>query len=566
MPTVIFRPSGSQVVKYKGLERVADVDPRLTRSHYFDNRLLTAEDLNRDQIYLDGRLREVGRALGNGVISGLELELDTLSGELHVSPGIALSEAGRVLELGRSLVLDLNDRAAISELNEGRNRRFNRALYAVVLRYAEVGTDIAEVFPTDLGEKRDFDFDVISEGVQLALVPLNQALPQQSPIQIRAQLIQKLYRDNHTAALISDDAVALGIVAIANDRPQWLDSSLLRRPLRDPDDNSLAQHDLYRQYQKLFSDLMDERRAGSLTGDFAASDYFRFIPPAGSLPKESIDPVTGRQGFFPENYNVWIAPIRKAELDLIIQESLELPPLELALEEPMNVMVLAPLAHADYATHATRLERQPDLINGKPGGLDLLRLRLFPRNRVHELDTDRTTWQAIWDSVDENELMFIRRPLRAAETQMSGILLNTGATPAPSDPFMPTPSDSNLLADEADVFLNRLNLAHLAELRGGSSTEATTAATTIQIEFANDLNVVQHALNIALRVERQYDDALWQTLLSLARSEQLAEFLAQLQSAQDEDQITGNIVANIGASFSLDASLLNLWSSLTTSP
>ncbi len=122
----IFMPIGSQIITRKGLERVADIDPRLTRSHYFDNRLLTAEDLNRDQIYLDGRLREVGEALGHGILQGLEVTLDTLDGSLLVQPGMAVSRAGRVLELTRSLRIDLADRAKISELNAGSYRRFNR--------------------------------------------------------------------------------------------------------------------------------------------------------------------------------------------------------------------------------------------------------------------------------------------------------------------------------------------------------------------------------------------------------------------------------------------------------
>ena len=151
---ITFQPAGSKVISRKGLERVADVDPRLTRSHYFDSRLLTAEDLTRDQIYLDSRLREVGRALGHGVLNGLELSLSELDGEILVQPGIAVSAAGRVLELTKPLSLDLNNKAKISEQNNGLYRRFNSSLYAIIIKYAEIGTDVAEVFPTDLGEDK----------------------------------------------------------------------------------------------------------------------------------------------------------------------------------------------------------------------------------------------------------------------------------------------------------------------------------------------------------------------------------------------------------------------------
>ncbi len=560
---ITFQPAGSQIVSRKGLERVADIDPRLTRSHYFDNRLLTAEDLNRDQIYLDGRLREVGRALGHGIMRGLETTLDTLNGEIEVKPGIGVSSAGRVLELFQTLTLDLNDKAKISELNKGKYRRFNRSLYAIIIKYAEMGTDIAEVFPTDLGDKKDIQYDVVSEGVQLAMVPLSFPLVQQNPLHIRAYLTQQFYNDNTAAGAIPDDAVALGIVAIYNDQPQWLDAELLRQPLRADEGEGDKQADLYRRYQNLFNDVMGERRSGSLTGDFAASDYFRWLPPVGSLPKESIDPVTGRQGYFPENYNVSIAPVRKSELQLIIKESMVLPPLNIQLKEPMDVVVLTPLNNADYGNLAARLERPANPSTGKPAGMDLLKLRLYPKRPVHNLDLDQNTWQAIWELVEEEELIFVRRPLRTAETQLSGIVLNTPpeseTLPAPDEI---TPSDVNLLADEDSVFLNRVNIASLAEKRSGESTESIEAVTSMGDEFGNQGTVVQQILNILLAVEPAYDELIWQTLLPLARNEELVNFYNLLLERQNEGDSTPQAMMILGPNFGLDGELVTQWSEL----
>ena len=39
---VRFHPLGTQAPGGESLERVADIDPRLTRTHFFDGRLLTA--------------------------------------------------------------------------------------------------------------------------------------------------------------------------------------------------------------------------------------------------------------------------------------------------------------------------------------------------------------------------------------------------------------------------------------------------------------------------------------------------------------------------------------------
>ena len=127
MSDILFHPLGTPVASGEGLDHIADIDPRLTRTHYFDGRLLTAEDLTRDQLYLDQRLRELGRVLGSGIMSGMELSLDRFTGLLTLQPGQALTPAGRVLELGSPLQVNLGDRAVIAGLNDGNYRRFNRA-------------------------------------------------------------------------------------------------------------------------------------------------------------------------------------------------------------------------------------------------------------------------------------------------------------------------------------------------------------------------------------------------------------------------------------------------------
>ena len=71
------------------------IDPRLSRSSYYDGRLLRAEDLTRDQQYLDQRLREIGRARGEGVITGLHV---SLSGHaLRIEPGVGITPGGEFL-------------------------------------------------------------------------------------------------------------------------------------------------------------------------------------------------------------------------------------------------------------------------------------------------------------------------------------------------------------------------------------------------------------------------------------------------------------------------------------
>jgi len=560
MSDIIFQPLGKPVPSGKDLDKdkLADIDPRLTRTHYFDGRLLTAEDLTRDQIYLDQRLRELGRILGSGIISGLRLDFDRFKGELTLEPGLAMTPAGRVLELSRMLTVDLRDSALISTLNEGNYSRLSRGLYAVVLRYIDVGTDIAEVFPKDLGAKRGFQYAMISESVQMGLVPLPIPLPQQSALQIRARLMRELLGDDQLHGLLPEDAVALGLVVIQEGAPQWLDRELLRHPLRaEPGIDSL-QRDLSRQYESLLEDILAERRSGSLTGDFHASDYFTLIPPVGALPKEAVDPVSGRQGYFPENYQIAIAPVRQADVELIRAESLALPPIDLSNGEPVDIVVLVPLSNLDYGHYAGKLERDYDPNKRLLPQLDLLRLKLYPLQPV--LGDDQAAWREIWGRSGGSNPLYVRRPSRAAETSISGIVLALGAK-LPPPVAAPSPADGDcLIEDEETVILKRINYTMFAEIRPPVNDAGRESLGTL-IELFSYPFMVAFSLRILLLVERQYDAVIWQTLQQLADGGNLEAMLQALQARAD-GQTTGELVIERGSALGLDNELLNQWAAL----
>ena len=156
--------------------------------------------------------------------------------------------------------------------------------------------------------------------------------------------------------------------------------------------------------------------------------------------------------------------------------------------------------------------------------------------------------------VGEGEsLLYIRRPTRAAETAISGIVLARGTDlPAPPTTTDPTPSDGDaLVQDEDSVFLNRVNLEGLAVQRPAAEGDAADALADLGTEFGTDATVVQRCLNVLLRVERRYDGVIWQTLLALARSENLAGFHQALLDQQNEFASTGALVLDIGSGFGL---------------
>lgn len=595
MSQVRFQPLGHPIAGRPGIDRVGDIDPRLTRTHYFDGRLLTAEDLTRDQIYLDQRLREVGRVLGYGVISGLALSLDAFSGELRLSPGRALTPAGRVLELppGDDLVVDLGDRALVARLNKGRYTRFDRGLYAVVLRHVEVPTDRAEVFPTDLGSRRGAEVALITEAVQLGLVPLALALPEQNALAVRAWLMREFSGQERARALIPEDAVALGVLAIRDDAPQWLDAELLRHPARNEPGQGDVQADLMRQYEALLADLLAARAAGGLDDDFQAADHFSLLPPVGSVPVGAIDPVSGRQGFFPENFQVFVAPVREADLALVEAESRTLPPIDLSLAEPVSVMVLAPLSTRDYAEYALQLERRNGDDPRALPDIDPLRLALHPRRPIHTLDTDASVWAAIRERIAGGRLVYARRPIRVAETGLSAMVLALGATlpqaapavsptlppagspslaqPAPSGALSPVAFGGRLdtqpllgerlIEDEDSVFLRRLGFERLTRHRAPDSSSGERARVELLTRFGGDAEVVRDLLSALLVIDRRFDPVVWQTLAALADGGNLRAFRdALLRVAADEDVAAAVIEA--GRALALPDALLERWATL----
>lgn len=570
MNDITFQPLGDPLAAGERLEKLADIDPRMTRTHYFDGRLLTAEDLERDQLYLDQRLREVGKVLGHGVLRGLDIAYDKFSGLLTVQAGQAVSPAGRVLHLGSQLMVDLGDRALISQLNSGNYRRLNRALFAVVLKYVDVATDIAEVFPTDLAAKRGADYALVTESVQLGLVPLPNPLPPQDPLHIRAGLIREYLGNTAASAFVPEDAVALGVLAIQNDTPQWLDGQLLRQPLRSELTAADLQHDLSRQYEVLFNDVLAARSAGSLPNNFAAQEYFDLLPPAGSLPVDAVDPVSGSQRFFPEHFDVHIAPIRQSELALIQAESMALPNIDLSRTDDADLVILVPLSNQAYGHYARQLERDFNPVSRELPQLDLLRLKLYPRRPVHQIDTDATVWQSLWDQLDTDRLVYVRRPVRAAETSTSGIVLAQGFAPPPPAPNGESdggggnnPANGGVvIEDEDSVFLRSLNLKLLKRIRPADGNEASAAMEKLNEAFGTDAEAVRLINQTLLLIERRYNSVVWQTLLLIADSGNFERAHEALAETEPVALATAKVVLDMASEIGMPTELAEQWEKL----
>lgn len=466
---VAFSPS--TLPNLEDAQKVGSLDPRLSRTDYFDGRLLTATDLIRDQTYVDERVLEVGRALGSGVVRGLAVELSEDKRYLQVNPGLAISESGRVLEVtsDKPLEIDLYDRALLLNLNDGRYRRFNRGLYAVTLQYVEMGSDSAESYPADPTEKNEFQYDSYVEGAEITLTPLDYPLPSDNELVSRSALVQHFLRNPGQPREVSDQAISLGLLAMNNDRPQWLDTHILRRPMRPEHIPAAWQMDLHRHYLELLDSVMLERTSQSQDGEFAAAQYFHLLPPAGVLPMASVDPTTSAQYFFPENFEVSISPVRYEDLAVIQSESMQLAPLDLDRDEAAEIMILAPMSNQEFMDNARRLgfapEKEAIIQEGKASpnywlhATDLLQLRLAA-DAAAPIDSATKIWGDIWKLIGQGNglLHYVRRPARAAETQVSAVVLAHGfEIPDPADDIEAQLSALKVERDEAINNLTKAN-------------------------------------------------------------------------------------------------------------
>ncbi len=421
-----FSPMASYDTQ-KTISSISSLDPKLSRTHYYDGRLLRASDLTRDQFYLDERLREVGRALGQGIVNGFDVTL-LPNRQLQVSGGIAVTPSGRVLELETpQTIVNLTDAALINELNPG-FRSLEPGLYVVVVRYAEQGSGSAEIYPRDLQAERGFHFNAYQEGVQFGLVKLPINLPlekiqrisaQEVSVYIRALLVRQLVMGTSgQPQIIGEDAVALGVMGVEYGIAQWLDKGLLRRPFRSVQAMNYMQQDLYAHYEELFADILSLRNSTASQDKFLAARYFSVLPPVGSLPKMAIDPINAYQHYFPEKFEVSISPVREDDLPSLIQQSLALEPIDLATDKDVDILIAIVLDDVNFSLVARKLDKRDD--DEIPHLEEYLLDPISPKMAQQESDI----WQKVWDNA--KKIVYLRRPIRAAETQVSAVVLAKG--------------------------------------------------------------------------------------------------------------------------------------------
>ena len=348
--------------------RVLVVEEHRRRPRYFDGRFLAARDLTRDQSYFLARQSATARAVGSGVVEGLEVGRGGPT-TLTIGAGFGFTPSGELVSVPQPLQLDLADAARLQLLRSafGRSRRpgpvlRNRfGIFALVLRPVEFTANPIAAYPSDLEARRTVEDGDIVEAAVASLLPVADVGADEIDAR-RAGLARQVFVGGEPIRL-SPEVLPLALVALAGDTVRWIDPHLVRREVGAAHADILgfgfAPRMLREAHLAQYREQLEVILAASGGQRFPAAQHFEALPPAGPLPKACVNTQSFSQNYFPAQVNADLSLLPEDELPALIEESFLLPPIDLRASaeefESMAVTVLVPVERARLRTLAARL-------------------------------------------------------------------------------------------------------------------------------------------------------------------------------------------------------------------
>lgn len=315
----------------------------LRATNFFNGRLVTGNDLSREQDSRREAVRRIGKAAGTGIVYGLEVEKDYLAGNdpvVNVSAGLAINGCGQALFVSQDTNVNLLERfgSAIQSssifgdcqpLQVG-TYTAGYGLYLLVLTPAQKTEGTA---PTS-GLNNAFstcNTDVILETAQFRLLAIDpflsgETLPNQQKLRnylayrcFGVEETQKFFADplgfsvkiyglidEMRENVLSNSDVPLAIINWTATGIKFVEMWAVRRRLiKRNDDEDWKQlfgdrrkaetEAMMRQFTEQIGQI--ERETANLSA-LDAEDFFRFLPPAGIIPLAS----SGKKGFDYTNF------------------------------------------------------------------------------------------------------------------------------------------------------------------------------------------------------------------------------------------------------------------------
>jgi hypothetical protein len=357
----------------------------LRATNFFNGRLVTDTDMTREQDARREAVWRVGRAAGDGIVYGLEVEKGvSADGEpiVNVSQGLAVNRHGQTLSLSQDASVNLLQRfgtvdqpstifGACQTLQVG-TYTTGYGLYLLVLSPVETSAGSA---PTS-GLNNAFaacNTDVILETVQfrlLAVAPFltNERLPGSGLL--RNYIAYRCFGAEEKRAFfenplgfpltpyglidemreektLSGSDVPLAIINWTSGGLEFVEMWAVRRRLTTRNDDAV------------WTQLIDDRRMSeseAMMQQFAdqieslqiaerdlpkieAEDYFRFLPPAGLLPIASSEAGEGfdLNGFFGPKGSQEIALLEGSRLRALLGEALAHEPIDMDTDEKIQL-------------------------------------------------------------------------------------------------------------------------------------------------------------------------------------------------------------------------------------
>ncbi|MBP1467360.1 hypothetical protein EYB53_016730 [Candidatus Chloroploca sp. M-50] len=431
------------------------VDDRRRRPQWFDGRFLAARDLTNEQNYVLTRQADLGKAGGVGVVRGLEVVADRRG--LRIQPGFGLTSLGEMVIIPRELTLQVQNIPQIERLNRtfGLSRvpavppRTLTGLFIVALRAVEYTANPIVSYPTAVeGERSVEDGDII-EATAVTLIPFSDGATSSELDQRRAEVAYAMFVE-HAERELPVGTLPLAMVALNRGSVEWIDPFLVRREIgaehadviglgpmlgfatRATREAHLLQYDMH------LTSVLD-RQGGR---PFSATDYFRVLPPAGRLPRSAVNPNDFTQTYFPPGIEVDLSLVPVDELNILLEESLVLPPIDLTLTadqlESTSIQIIIPISRTELRQRINQLESTMRLLRPAAPGLVAARkplealrtLRLPQRLPPPILDpaslADRA-WQEVLQRAEQ--LWFVRRRNFHYKAELVGTII-----PLPVEP------------------------------------------------------------------------------------------------------------------------------------
>jgi hypothetical protein len=192
---------------------------------------------------------------------------------------------------------------------------------------------------------------------------------------------------------------------------------------------------------------------------FTAETHFRILPAAGPVPAACIEPATQVQSFFPGEMEVELSIVPSDELPYLIEDSFELPPIDLTLpvaqRDPISIMVLAPVPRAMLRSRIAALGSlvrplKPITLIGQGPlrpldrlGITRIALADVAAARRAEAAPATEAWAALLRELTQTGtdgqpqvpyLWYVRRRTLRENADLESVLIaidNSGGTPAP---------------------------------------------------------------------------------------------------------------------------------------